>query len=467
MSIDSSWTTSVRVSALVSAACLIGLLVLSGEPRNAENGLASPTRIIRKNSSEEGVAGGHHSPQQRIFVEEEGDDGPVIPFYIYPLEMFPSFWGPKSTCRRGNILIPKHDEEIHALNAMKRHPWRVYDPSKAKIAYLPVSLDIHKRGGCPGLNDNVILEEIKAVVENSTIYPMTRHVFIKEDWMSMSKLVKKVSNVLGVAGIAATMEGRSSCSTSLPYSSNYATLFSLRSPDTSQLPDPKPLGSSRTVSVNMVGQFDDRTGYKERKALFIQKGEPIPNAVIVYSADLNVLRKKGISTRACASRNDTDRCIQTPGWPDRMDTQSIVESSNYTLALRGDTPGSDRWVNGIAAGTAMIQVSLEKGSPWDWHPFPCAVPWKDIVKTIPRVEFMSDPTGSVNKLLSSIEETELLEIQRRTLYHAADVDWNAHNPRVLENFLHLLKVDGNFLASSLNVFPRILQHLQSVLISPV
>ena len=67
-------------------------------------------------------------------------------FYLYPLESFPSFWGPQSSCDHSKILTAKHDGYIHAIQAMKRHPWRTSNPHKAMLAILPLSLDLYSRG---------------------------------------------------------------------------------------------------------------------------------------------------------------------------------------------------------------------------------------------------------------------------------------------------------------------------------
>ena len=74
-----------------------------------------------------------------------------IRFYLYPLESFPLFWGPNSTCDHSKMLTPKHDGYIYAIQAMKQHPWRTSNPHEAMLAILPLSLDVYTRGGCPGL----------------------------------------------------------------------------------------------------------------------------------------------------------------------------------------------------------------------------------------------------------------------------------------------------------------------------
>ena len=70
----------------------------------------------------------------------------MIPFYLYPLESFPSFWGPQSSCDHSKMLTEKHDGYIYAIQAMKRHPWRTFYPHEAKLAILPLSLDVYSYG---------------------------------------------------------------------------------------------------------------------------------------------------------------------------------------------------------------------------------------------------------------------------------------------------------------------------------
>jgi len=203
-------------------------------------------------------------------------------------------------------------------------------------------------------------------------------------------------------------------------------------------------GMDRTYSVNMVGQFDERPFYSERLALFTSSGS-LPNSFILapskiqyqkpeYPNGYNAMIEKGLQLRFCRTHNDTDRCISQDKFPSRMETQAALEKSNYTLVLRGDTLGSDRWFQAIAAGTALIQVSEDERS-WNWLPFPCAIPWRDFVLSIPRDKFMDDPINSVKQLISEVSEERLLQLQQLSLYYATDIDWTAHHSRVLENLL--------------------------------
>ena len=234
-----------------------------------------------------------------------------ITFYMYPLELFPSFWGPNSTCDHSKRLTPKHDGYIHAIQAMKRHPWRVSDPHEAMLAILPISIDVYSRGGCPGLKEDAILQEVMGVVKNSTIFPNIRHVFIGVDFLT-KKLGKKIMSLLEPAGIWAYREDHGDCKTSLPQNTNYASFMSMRDPNSWDIPNPPEFGSNRIYTVNFVGQFDERPGYQERVALFTSsKYHHIPKPFIIAPTQEEKHRsmiEEGFALRFCQSHWDTDRC---------------------------------------------------------------------------------------------------------------------------------------------------------------
>ena len=206
-----------------------------------------------------------------------------VRFYLYPLELFPSFWGPNSTCDHSKQLTPKHDGYIHAINAMKRHPWRVSNPHDAMLAVLPISVDLYARGGCPGLEEDVILREAEGVINNSTIFPNIRHVFIGVDfWTKKLGIGKNIMALLEPSGIWVAREDHGDCKTSLPQNTNYASFMSMRDPNSWHIPSPPVFGSDRIYSVNFVGQFDERQEYQDRVALFTSpKTQQIPSPFII------------------------------------------------------------------------------------------------------------------------------------------------------------------------------------------
>ena len=370
------------------------------------------------------------------------NDTDIIPFYLYPPELFPSFWGANSSCDHSRVKTPKHDHEEFAYNAMKRHPWRRSDPKEASIAFLPLSLNLWKRNGCSSTIDkDQIRQEIQEALTYTGIFPTIRHVVFQNDFMTRVKDVNYILEILKPALITVYSEGRRDCSISVGHSSNYATENSLRKPNNFHLPDNRRFGANRIYSVHMAGQVDQREAYRHRAALFTSKGE-IPNNPFI----LGSYAKKSFEShplydriRPCNSsrisdllKHDHDRCRCRR--ISRELAQSTQEKSNYTLCLRGDTLGSDRWINGMAAGTALIQV-IADDSGWDWLPFPNIIPWKEFVITIWEKAYLKDPAGSIRKVMERISEERLLELQRLSLHYVADLDWMAHNSRVLENII--------------------------------
>lgn len=226
------------------------------------------------------------------------------------------------------------------------------------------------------------------------------------------------------------MEGRGDCRFGLGYVSNYAASMSMRSPNHVEMPNPRPFGSKRIYSVHMVGQLDQRPAYADRVAL-LQSTGPIPSPYIITKRKSgNKIHK---TLRDCNHTGDSDRCLVPNS--SRSTTQMAHELSNYTMCLRGDTLGSDRWIQGMSVGTALIQVTDNKKRALSWLPFPDVVPWQDIVITIDRATYLKDPAKSVRHVMETTTEERLLELQHLSLYYYADVDWSAHHSRMLENMI--------------------------------
>ena len=78
--------------------------------------------------------------------------------------------------------------------------------------------------------------------------------------------------------------------------------------------------------------------------------------------------------------------------------QLVTGDSNFSLALRGDDEGSDRFQNAMIANTMLVAVIEKFDRDVGWLPFPDFIPWKDIVITVPRKQFQADPVGEINKL---------------------------------------------------------------------
>jgi len=351
-----------------------------------------------------------------------------IPFYMYPFDMFPSL----ESCKKTG-LDPKHGHFIFVVEAALRHHWRVASLEKARVALVPIPLDMVSRGRCPGVDAEQINKELKNVVGNFT--RGVRHLIIANDW----KATLLLENLRTDGFVTAGMESRGDCKTSIGYISNYALLSNYRfSNQVKLVPSPHIPASERIYSVHMVAQIDGRPSYTDRRMLFESPGQ-LPSSYIVTQRE-RILDKhtrtqlRECNATSCEGKQDFDRCVMD-SCPDRILAQRASELSNYTLCLRGDTLGSDRWVNAMTSGTALISV-INDINDLDWAPFPFAIPWKDIVLTIPRNIYAEDPIGSLRHIIETTSPMRLEELQAMSRYYAADLDWTAHNSRALENMIY-------------------------------
>lgn len=214
------------------------------------------------------------------------------------------------------------------------------------------------------------MREISAALNRGGIFPAVRHLAIANDFYS-KRLVAAVKHILEPAGVWALMEGRGECRTSVGYTSIYTTRLSMRSPNhrsvinnktvyALEMPLPSRAPAERKHSIVFVGQVDTRNGYKDRLAVLQSKGQ-IPGAPYILGSFPRGKHKKRpnidkLGLRFCTSPGDTDRCILLHARLGLQEMQRVTEASNYTLCLRGDTLGTDRVINGMAAGTAIIMV---------------------------------------------------------------------------------------------------------------
>ena len=100
------------------------------------------------------------------------------------------------------------------------------------------------------LNNNpekdTIIQELKDVINTSPIFPKIRHLFIAQDFIT-KELAKEIWTLLKPAGILAGyfggkiwggQDGRGDCRTSLPHVTHYASIMSMRDPNSWHMPNP-------------------------------------------------------------------------------------------------------------------------------------------------------------------------------------------------------------------------------------
>ena len=366
----------------------------------------------------------------------QAPDAGHVPFYLYPLDGV-SMW---AMCKH-STGSPKHDHADFAIEQMLRHPWRRSDPTDPtiRLAVLPVPIDHISRGQCR-LNGSfaAYAEKVARSVcshgnGGSLNLRRVRHLIIANDFMSRNAALTLLRR-MGPQTVWAGMEGPSaSCRFGLGYTSNYATYMSLRNPGHTAMPMADRPASSRIYSVHMVGQFDRRSAYKDRLKLFLSKGS-IPNAYIA-AEEHNANHNASIGgLRRCMNDEDRNRCVVQDGRLGRIQSTRTQEQSNYTLALRGDSLGSDRWINAMAAGTALMTV-VSHPSDLNWLPFQTVIPWHSLVITIQRATYERDPAEAIRAAMARTSPQRLQHLQNLSRYYVADLDWEAYHSRALTNML--------------------------------
>lgn len=367
---------------------------------------------------------------------------PLVPvrFYIYPTALF-SAWSSCMHSLKGFSI--KHDHFDYAMSAMVRHPWRTHDPSQAVVAFVPVPFDAFSRqpGGTCGGKADAHIANMTAVVQKSGLLSRLRHLVILNDFRSQ-QFLESVRNVFNGSGIVAHWEQQvtdcsykllpinqsCNCQFGLGYSSRTSAWNSLRSPEykLGLLAAPSRLAVERQYSVHMVGQVDLK--YSDRLAIMRSTGS-LPGAFVAC----RYRHGARLGLRNCSGPTDRDRCIVPEGVPEYESLEAMLRS-NYTLVLRGDTLGSNRWIDAMAAGTALISV-CDSISDLHWLPFASMVPWSDFVIRIPRKLYLEDPVAAIRRVIDEVPPALLQRLQDLSRFYVRAVDWMAYSPTVLEHMM--------------------------------
>ena len=263
---------------------------------------------------------------------------------------------------------------------MAYHPWRTVYPLKPKIAILPVLVDQLGAGDCQSVTIEQMKAEVWLVVEQIPIYSSVRYVFISCDYRAQmhKEALLKILSPAGVVG-EILQDQREQCGFAVGFTSNHAHQVTSRWPDPTYYPNPYIKGLGRNYSFHMVGQVNSNSGYAERLAIFASEGFlPSPYIVTEYEDHFHNPKsrthlKLPRPVRRCHD-DDYNRCLRPYATQNRLKSQRAQERSNYTLVLRGDNAASDRWIQAMAAGTALVSVVDEKRSELEWLPHRHAVP---------------------------------------------------------------------------------------------
>ena len=331
-----------------------------------------------------------------------------IPFYFY--ENLTGF----TQCRHYSASPKLAMGVLSALEAM-RHPWRVHNPAKAKVFFVPILLDQMVRHQCNG----TMLEHLQDMMLHvRRHWSWGVHFLITSDWKS-DRYVTWFWKAMPDLVVGTKMPFQNNPCT---FTVGFSTLWSARK---KRAP---PLDYKRTNRIEFIGQVDRRAGYKDRWHLFhTEERFPKEHSIIVTNTPSQKSRLPQCS-------ENTFWYCTTAGIPGALGlrgTMQIRLRTNYSIFLRGDDEGGDRMINAIASGQTVIAVA--RGSATAWLPFQTKIPWDRLVYTVPQSAFRQDAVQSIETAIASAPSPDVTTAL--ALQHRADFDYGVRNNRVLANIL--------------------------------
>ena len=112
----------------------------------------------------------------------------------------------------------------------------------------------------------------------------------------------------------------------------------------------------------------------------------------------------------------------------KVQAASAMASHEFCFVPRGDTPGSSRLFDAVAAGCIPVIVSDNIELP-----FRHAIPYKDFTFIIPEDDFIADPEGSLSRIveLTETDPGALHAMRNVMLRYAPELSYKAPGSRVL------------------------------------
>lgn len=110
-----------------------------------------------------------------------------------------------------------------------------------------------------------------------------------------------------------------------------------------------------------------------------------------------------------------------------------MASHEFCFVPRGDTPGSSRLFDAVAAGCIPVIVSDHIELP-----FREIVPYPEFTFTIPEDDFISDPAGTLARIvnLALTNPGAIYAMREAMLRHAPSLNYKAPGSRVLQHMSH-------------------------------
>lgn len=366
-----------------------------------------------------------------------------VNYFVYDPLLFSGF----TACgeKWSNMHSFKHSHFPLAYAAFGVHPWRVRDASSAEVFFVPVPVDALGYGHCSGNATQHILDMI-SVLEQQQFYHKKRHFLIAADFTSFL-LVKQIRGLAPHIVIAKMTFPGMDHTELMPctFSPGYLTFYGLvkasnwwagsveNKKNATVYPSEDAIYRRLETFITFVGQLDGRSNYGDRVALMKSNGSFHHPVFII--APHHVIRNgsfnfKEVHIPNCKG-NAHDRCRHRFKW---RETLSVYETSAFSLNLRGDSAGSDRWMNSLMALCIPVAVG-DRREVLDWLPFAHAIAWEEIIVRIERNTFRNDPVKALSDHLEGFTEKDILRFRKQIFSYLPHFDWGIPGSMMATNFL--------------------------------
>jgi hypothetical protein len=304
-------------------------------------------------------------------------DQKTIPFYMYDDDLMSPFQFP--SCKAA--FAPKKFPDMALHLSLKSHPWRVLDPTQAKVFYVPAYLSAMVHDGWnKGCGE--YFRELASILRNSSQFRRCNgcNHLISGHYFGVNRHVKFMNSLLPEMIVVTEDDRTRRGFVHRPVFAPYADALDFVN---IQVPYEK------DTTLFFMGQADRRDAYRLRR-FAIEKLGSITNSKIVCV---------GSCTRdlpLCQATENASGCRANFSRTDYIDT---LVRSKFGLMMSGDTPSSSRIYDYISAGAIPIII----GDRFREHAasFTHDIPWESFSFTISESAFRTKPVDSVTNILNS------------------------------------------------------------------
>lgn len=384
----------------------------------------------------------------------------------------------------------KYFNAVFFIDALRVHSQRVFEKEKAELVFVPSLFDLLALRRCYSkYSIQTYLNDTISLIHSLNLYPKKRHVLLIFDWrfkfyyQSQYQMIRQEFPQI----ISSSFEDfNKDCEFAVPYGNNYDYSFFyddssdndrtnlrrrihynphiddgkylipvLRNDSTSSSSSSYESFMKRKIFVQFTGTVDSRHAYRDRYFLFnnsnsfFHKSFDQPVWMTTSSTTNYWLTKRNFvapTINVCPQMNSSidyyigniekysntfNRCRKSFT---RLESQLIRENSKFSLCFRGDTLGSDCWINSILAGSIVVAVADSIDEAIHWTPFKDIIPWSDMIIVMSREKYYENPIESINKL-AEIPREEIHEKLTLMNKHALDLSFISPNSRLVDNLI--------------------------------